>query len=149
MRTFFATALITSTMLITPLALAQAERDQQQDRHGMHSQGHSQHNMMGNGQMQEHMNQMTETMDRIQGTSDSAEREELLEQHRQQMHQTMGSMCARMENRGGSEDEHGDNAMGMGRDMHGEKMREDMAMMRSVMAQMEAHMKVKQSMQEE
>lgn len=147
MRKLFATVLITSTVLITPFALAEADHHQTQDRPGMHSQGHAQQGMMGNDQMQGHMSQMTDTMHRFQNTSDPDERRELLKQHRQQMDQVMGSMCASFNSRKGSEAGHGDTGMEMGHGMRQETMRGDMEMMRSVMSQMEAHMEAQQAMQ--
>jgi len=149
MRKFAASTLLSTTMLIAPIALAHAGDDQNSGEHAKHHEVHSHDGMMGKAGMREHMDQMKQIMNRIQNTDDPVERQELMTQHRQQMHQAMRSMCKSM---GGGEKVDGGNGggrmgmMDMDPEMRRQMMQEHLQMMENVMEQMEAHMQADQSM---
>lgn len=155
MRKLLATTLVISTMLIAPLTLVQAGDDQNSGQHEEHSQAHSSEGMMGNGgmmdntRMQGRMDQMKQTMQRLQNTDDPAERRELMKQHRQQMHQAMGSMCTMMGDGKKSDGDHEGGMTGkmdMDPEMRRQMMQEHMDMMEGMIEQMKAHMQADQSM---
>lgn len=151
--------LVATTALLVALASAYAMEAQAQD-----TEKHAQHHPdtpsgeidMGKRQsMQQHMRDMQETMQRIQDAKDPAERRELMQQHRQQMHSAMGSMCSMMGERGmmrdkammGDKEKHG--RMGdMSPEARRKMMHEHMQMMKGMMEQMRMHMEADKPMQQ-
>lgn len=162
--------LITTAVLLISLAFAHAIEAQAQDpgEHGHQPDSPSGEREMGNkGSMQQHMREMQQTMQRIQDTDDPEERRELMQQHRQQMHEAMGSMCGMM----GDKDMMRDKGMMSDKGMKGDKsmmsdkgkhermhdmdpearrkmMQDHMQMMESMMEQMRMHMEADKTMQQ-
>jgi DNA-binding GntR family transcriptional regulator len=151
--------LIATTGLLISLAFAHSIEVQAQDT-GKHAQHHpgapsGQADMGDQRSMQQHMRDMQETMQRIQDATDPAERRELMAQHRQQMHEAMGSMCGMM---GGKGMMSGKNMMGgdgshtgmedMNPEARREMMQEHMQMMKGMMDQMKMHMEADKPMQQ-
>lgn len=136
MKRLATATLVMSTMLMVPLAFVHADDTQDPARHEKHAQAHAHGGMSGNGAgMHDHMEQMKQTMERIHNTDDPAERERLLQEHKQQMHEAMGSMCKMM-----GDDDSPRKMNDMSPEMHRKMMRDHMQMMRRMMKQMKAHM---------
>lgn len=147
MNRFITTALIISAMLMVPLTLMQAGQGQHSGHHEKDSEAHSHEGMMGSDAgMHERMEQMKQTMNRIRNTDDPAERRELMQQHHQQMHQSMSSMCKMM--RSGKKADGEDCCPMMDKDpeMRRQMMQEHMQLMEGMMEQMKAHMQADQHM---
>jgi len=132
--------------LILTVPLAMADEEHHDGKGGEDQEMGIQESMMGEGgmmdhdAMQERMQAMRQTMQKIQGTQDPAERQRLMQKHMRQMRDAMGEMGGMGEHRGGMHQKM--------QDMDGERCKKMMKMhsemMQGMMEQMDARMQMQQ-----
>lgn len=142
---------IASIFLIISLAFALAIEVQAQDsgQHGHQPDARPGQGQMSNkGGMQQHMREMQQTMQQIQGADNPDDRHQLMQKHRQQMHEAMGSMCGMMADKSMMGDKGHHKGMGdMDPEARRKMMQNHMQMMKGMMEQMEMHMEADKPMQ--
>ena len=135
--------LTTLAMVLTmPLAMADEQHHQGKDekshemgmQEGMMNEG----GMMDHDAMQERMQTMRETMKKIHGTQDPAERKRLMQDHMQQMRDAMGAMKGMGEHQEGSRQK----MMEMDGERCQKMMKMHSEMMQGMMEQMDARMQM-------
>src|SRR5699024_737913 len=127
--------------LAVPLAMANQQhhegKSQKAQKMGMQEGMMGEGDMMNHDAMQKRMQAMRQTMKKIQGTQDPAERQRLMQKHMHQMRDAMGQMS-------GMGMRHG----GMRQNMDGERCQQMMKMhsemMQGMMEQMDARMQMQQ-----